>query len=200
MLDVAATWILRRTALRCLCSIDHIRHNSKTYRLASGGGAHSCAGTGFPGIVVPAAVHPGRHRAARQRAISMPRPWSEERKKRLAALTAAGRSPAQIATALGLPRETVIARLRLMDTWARNAAIVEAGFEKRAALRRTRARTAVAAMARAIARGTPRNQAIANAHAAGATWREIGEHLGITAQAARVAGAPRGRHARGARR
>jgi hypothetical protein len=118
----------------------------------------------------------------------MPRPWSEERKKRLAALSAAGRSPTQIAKALGLARDTVIARLALIDTWAKNRAIVERGFRKRAELRRVRAQRALAEMARAIAGGAPRNEAMAKAHAAGATWREIGEHFGITAQAARLAG------------
>jgi hypothetical protein len=42
-------------------------------------------------------------------------------------------------------------------------------------------------MVRAIADGMERNRAMLKAHAAGAVWREIGEHFGITAQAARIA-------------
>jgi len=34
----------------------------------------------------------------------------------------------------------------------------------------------------------PRNRAIAKAYDAGATWREIGQHFGITAEAASAAG------------
>ena len=42
----------------------------------------------------------------------MPRPWSQERKKRLSALKAAGRSNTEIAKALGLSREVVVERLQ----------------------------------------------------------------------------------------
>ena len=50
----------------------------------------------------------------------MPRPWSEQRKKRLSALQAAGRGADEIATALGLRREQVVARLKLIASWERN--------------------------------------------------------------------------------
>ena len=49
----------------------------------------------------------------------MPRPWSEQRKKRLSALQAAGRGADEIATALGLRREQVVARLKLIASWER---------------------------------------------------------------------------------
>jgi hypothetical protein len=114
-------------------------------------------------------------------------PWTEQRKKRLVSLRAAGRSPGEIAEALGLPRQAVVERLRLIDYWTRNRTIIVAGFAKRRQLQRALAQGAIRAMARAVARGMERNQAMLKAHAAGAVWREIGAHFGITAQAARIA-------------
>ena len=117
----------------------------------------------------------------------MPRPWSEQRKKRLSSMHAAGRRADEIATALGLRREQVVARLKLIASWERNRAIFAKALRKRAQTRRTRGRKAIAGMARAIATGVPRNRAIANAYEVGATWREIGAHFGITAEAASAA-------------
>ena len=117
----------------------------------------------------------------------MPRPWSEERKKRLAALQAAGRSPDEIAKALGLRREQVIARIELKASWERNRAIYDRAIEKRAQAQETRAKKAISNMKKAIARGKTRNQAMLDANLAGATWREIGEQFGITAVAAGIA-------------
>ena len=126
----------------------------------------------------------------------MPRPWSQERKKRLSALKAAGRSNTEIAEALGLSREVVVERLQNLKAWERNKAIIEEGFRKRAESRQARAQKAIADMAKAIARGASRNQAMLKAYEAGAVWREIGEHFGITAAAACHAGGlarPRGK-------
>ena len=117
----------------------------------------------------------------------MPRPWSEQRKKRLSSMHAAGRRPEEIATALGLRREQVVARLKLIASWERNRATFAKALRKRAQTRRARARKAIAGMTRAIATGMPRNRAIAKAYDAGATWREIGAHFGITAEAASAA-------------
>jgi hypothetical protein len=117
----------------------------------------------------------------------MPRPWSEERKKRLATLRAAGRRPDEIAKALGLRREQVVARLEAMAAWERNQARFDKAMEKRAQARDARARKAIAAMRKAMARGTPRADAMVVANHAGATWREIGEQFGISAAAANVA-------------
>jgi uncharacterized protein (DUF433 family) len=77
-------------------------------------------------------------------------------------LQAAGRRPDEIAAALGLRRDQVVARLKLMAAWERNR--------------------------ESFAKGMPRNRAIAKAYDAGATWREIGQHFGITAEAASAAG------------
>jgi len=118
----------------------------------------------------------------------MPRPWSEQRKRRLSALQAAGRRPDEIATALGLRRDQVVARLKLMAAWERNRENFAKAMEKRAQARRARGRKAVAGMKKAMAKGMPRNRAIAKAYDAGATWREIGQHFGITAEAASAAG------------
>ncbi len=118
----------------------------------------------------------------------MPRPWSEQRKRRLSALQAAGRRPDEIAAALGLRRDQVVARLKLMAAWERNRENFAKAMRKRAQARRARGRKAVGGMKKAMAKGMPRNRAIAKAYDAGATWREIGQHFGITAEAASAAG------------
>jgi len=117
----------------------------------------------------------------------MPRPWSEQRKKRLSSMHAAGRRADEIAAALGLRREQVVARLKLIASWERNRATFAKALRKRAQARLARGRKAIAAMTRAIASSVPRNRAIAKAYEAGATWREIGAHFGISAEAASAA-------------
>jgi uncharacterized protein (DUF433 family) len=104
------------------------------------------------------------------------------------ALQAAGRRPEEIAQALGLRRDQVVARLKLMAAWERNRENFAKAMRKRAQARRARGRKAVGGMKKAMAKGMPRNRAIANAYDAGATWREIGQHFGITAEAASAAG------------
>jgi uncharacterized protein (DUF433 family) len=104
------------------------------------------------------------------------------------ALQAAGRPPDEIAQALGLRRDQVVARLKLMAAWERNRESFAKAMRKRAQARNTRGRKAVGGMKKAMAKGMPRNRAIANAYDAGATWREIGQHFGITAEAASAAG------------
>lgn len=118
----------------------------------------------------------------------MPRPWSEQRKRRLSALQAAGRRPDEIAAALGLRRDQVVARLKLIAAWERNRENFAKAMRKRAQARRARGRKAIVGMKKAMAKGMPRNRAIAKAYDAGATWREIGQHFRITAEAASAAG------------
>jgi hypothetical protein len=117
----------------------------------------------------------------------MPRPWSDDRKKRLTALQAAGRSADEIAKALGLRRDQVMARIELMASWERNRAMYDKALEKRAQAQDARAQKAIATMKKAIARGMARNEAMFEANLAGATWREIGEQFGISAVTAGVA-------------
>src|SRR5215470_6260676 len=117
----------------------------------------------------------------------MPRPWSEQRKKRLSSMHIAGRRADEIAATLGLRREQVVARLKLIASWERNRATFANALRKRAQARLARGRKAVAGMKRAIETGMARNRAIAQAYEAGATWREIGAHFGITAEAASAA-------------
>ena len=118
----------------------------------------------------------------------MPRPWSEERKKKFAALRAKGKGAAEIAAALGLSRAKVVERMQDLQAWKRNAALIEAGFKKRAQARAARAQRAIRAMARAIESGDERNAAMLKAYESGATWREIGEKLGISTAAANQGG------------
>jgi len=117
----------------------------------------------------------------------MPRPWSEERKKQFAALRRAGRRPDEIARVLGLRREQVDARLAAMGVWERNQALFDKAMSKRVQARDARARQAITAMKKAIARGRPRGEAMLAANRAGATWRAIGAQFGVSAQAAGVA-------------
>jgi len=118
----------------------------------------------------------------------MPRPWSEERKKKFTAMKAAGKSAGEIAAALGLPRAKVVERMQDLQTWKRNAALIAAAFKERAQARDARAQQAIRAMAKAIRGGTDRNAAMLKAYEAGATWREIGEKLGISTAAANQGG------------
>jgi uncharacterized protein (DUF433 family) len=103
-------------------------------------------------------------------------------------LQAAGRRPDEIAAALGLRRDQVVARLKLIAAWERNRENFAKAMRKRAQARRARGRNAIVGMKKAMAKGMPRNRAIAKAYDAGATWREIGQHFRITAEAASAAG------------
>jgi hypothetical protein len=137
--------------------------------------------------------------------MAMPRPWSEQRKKRLSSMQAAGRRPDEIAAALGLRRGQVVARLKLIASWERNRVTFAKALRKRAQARLARGRKAIADMKKAIATGMARNRAIAQAYDAGATWREIGAHFRLTPEAASAAGrryrqGPRPAKARKARR
>src|SRR5262249_58795953 len=101
---------------------------------------------------------------------------------------AGGRRAEAIAAVLGLRRDQVVARLKLMAAWERNRKNFAKAMRKRAQARRARGQKAVAGMKKAMSKGMPRNRAIAKAYDAGATWREIGQHFGITAEAASAAG------------
>ena len=109
--------------------------------------------------------------------MAMPRPWSEQRKKRLLSMQAAGRRTDEIAAALGLRREQVVARLKLIASWERNRVTFAKALRKRAQARLARGRKAIADMKKAIATGMARNRAIAEAYDAGAAWREVGAHF-----------------------
>ena len=119
--------------------------------------------------------------------------WTPARDQRLLEQQAAGRTAAEIAKALGTTRSAVIgrsSRLRgivyqsSIDSWTRANAKRLAEGRKRAALRRETRRQAIRDMARAVASGIAEGKAMTRAHQTGATWRQIGEHFGISAQAA----------------
>jgi hypothetical protein len=118
-------------------------------------------------------------------------PWTPSRDKRLKAYLADGLSAAAAAVKLGTTRNAVIGRsIRLrgivyqssIDSWKRANAKRRKGPRKPEKMRRK----ALRAMVRNLARGMVRNEAIAKA-AAGAYWREIGAHFGMTRQAAHLA-------------
>jgi len=122
---------------------------------------------------------------------TMPSPWTPSRDKRLLALQAKGRSAAEIAKTLGTTRNAVIGRsIRLrgivyqssIDSWKRANAKRKTGPRKPEKMRRK----AMREMAKALARGVPKEEAMSRA-SAGALWREIGEYFGMSRQAAQYA-------------
>jgi hypothetical protein len=129
----------------------------------------------------------------------MKSPGTASRDKRLLELQAAGRSAAEIARIMGMTRSAVIGRsIRLrgivyqssIDSWKRaNAKAMAArhargviGFKPPEVRRK-----AISDMIKALARGVPRAEAMYKAKQAGAFWKEIGDHFGITRQGAHLA-------------
>jgi hypothetical protein len=113
--------------------------------------------------------------------------WTAEKDRQLRRLEAAGLSAAQIADRIGTTRNAVIGRsVRLrglifpsqLRRHRREQAL------RAARLRRDKERTAVAlaAMRRAIARGTPRDVAIVSAVQAHVTYQAIADELGLSRQ------------------
>src|SRR5258708_15502451 len=103
-------------------------------------------------------------------------------------MQAAGRRPDEIAAALGLRREQVVARLKLIASWERNRVVFAKALRKRAPARLARGRKAIADMKKAIATRMARNRAIAQAYDAGATWRGVGARSPLTPASATAEG------------
>ena len=123
----------------------------------------------------------------------MKSPWTPSRDKRLKALQAKGRSAAEIAKTIGTTRNAVIGRsIRLrgivykssIASWKRANAKKSAAARVRAKLRVHLQHKVMRDMVRAIAGGMPAGKAMTQAFHAGAMWRQIGDHFGITPQAA----------------
>ena len=119
--------------------------------------------------------------------------WTPARDKRLQALEQDGLSAAQIAKKLGTSRNAVIGRSRRLrgivyqsdiDSWTRANARRSEEAHARMAVRAEKQKKVIADMARAIAGGTAKPTAMLRAFKAGAFWRQIGEHFGISQQAA----------------
>jgi hypothetical protein len=119
--------------------------------------------------------------------------WTPSRDQRLLALQAAGHSAAEIARMFGTTRSAVIARSQRLRgilypssiaSWKRANARALEERRKRAAIRRKAQRDAIREMAEWVAAGVPQGKAMLRAHQAGAFWRQIGEHFGISAQVA----------------
>jgi hypothetical protein len=109
--------------------------------------------------------------------------WTAERDRRLKELDADGLSPGRIAARLGATPSAVIRRLYLL----RGLPIPDPTLERlrmAATARRDekerRTQVALDAMRAAIARGVPRDIAIAQARKAGASSRAIGKVVGLT--------------------
>ena len=123
----------------------------------------------------------------------MKSPWTPARDKKLLAQQAAGRSASQIAKSLRTTRSAVIGRSKRLrgivyqsdiDSWNRANAKRTEEARIRTQLRREKQREAVRTMSKDLARGMPERKAMARAHIAGATWSQIGDHFGISQQAA----------------
>jgi GcrA cell cycle regulator len=123
----------------------------------------------------------------------MKSPWTPSRDKQLLALQAKGRSAAEIAKTMGTSRNAVIGRsIRLrgivyessIASWKRANAKKSAAAKERAKARTKLQRKVMQEMGRAIAGGMHPAKAMGRAFRAGAMWRQIGDHFGITPQAA----------------
>ena len=112
--------------------------------------------------------------------------WTPHRDKRLKELSADGLSIGKIATRLGATQSAVIRRLYHLRGLPQPDPMQErlrlaAAARREAKERRTQA--ALTAMRAAIARGVPRDIAIAQARKAGASARAIGDMVGLTFRA-----------------
>ena len=119
--------------------------------------------------------------------------WTAARDKKLETMQAAGKTAAEIAKALGTSRNAVIGRSRRLrgivyqsdiDSWTRANARRSEEAHARMAVRAEKQKKVIADMVKAIAAGTPKPSAMLRAFKAGAFWRQIGEHFGISQQAA----------------
>jgi hypothetical protein len=112
--------------------------------------------------------------------------WTAERDKRLKELLAAGVSAAKTAARLGTTPNAVIRRLHYLRGLPQPDPTHErlrlAGLARRREKER-RTQAALDAMRAAIARGVPRDIAIAQARKAGASSRAIGDMVGLTFRA-----------------
>jgi hypothetical protein len=113
--------------------------------------------------------------------------WTPERDKHLQKLEAAGLSATQIAARLGTTRNAVIgrsARLRhlVFPSQMQREKREKALAAERRQQKKRRIEAALAAMRRAIAKGTPRAIAIAAAVHAHATCQAVGNALGLSRQ------------------
>ena len=125
--------------------------------------------------------------------MAMESSWTPARDRRLQALEADGLSAAQIAKKLGTTRNAVIGRSRRLrgivyqsdiDSWTRANARRSQEAHARASLRMEKQKKVIAEMAKAIAGGMAKSNAMLRAFRAGAFWRQIGDHFGISQQAA----------------
>src|SRR4029453_7992495 len=118
--------------------------------------------------------------------------WTTSRDKRLQALEQEGLSAAQIARKLGTSRNAVIGRSRRLrgivyqsdiDSWTRANARRSEEAHARREVRAEKKKKVIADMAKATAAGMAKPTAMLRAFKAGAFWRQIGEHFGISQQA-----------------
>jgi hypothetical protein len=112
--------------------------------------------------------------------------WTAERDKRLKGLVATGLSVGKIARRLGTAQNAVIRRLYHLRGLpppdpTHERLRLAAAVRREEKERRTQA--ALAAMRAAMARGMPRDLAIAQARKAGASARAIGDVVGLTFRA-----------------
>jgi len=113
--------------------------------------------------------------------------WTTEKDRQLQKLEAAGHSAAQIADRLGATRNAVIGRsVRLRQlvfpSQIRRQRAQRAVRAARLHEHKERMSTALGAMRRLMAKGTPRDTAIVAAVKARATYQAIADELGLTRQ------------------
>jgi hypothetical protein len=133
--------------------------------------------------------------------------WTPARDKRIKAMEAAGKSAREIAKSLGggISRNAVIGRSRRLRgivyesdilSWNRANERRAQEARARAKLRTEKERKAMRELVKALAAGVAPGKAMGRAFKAGARWRQIGNHFGMSPQAAYEAA----KRARGPRR
>ena len=119
--------------------------------------------------------------------------WRPAKNKRLLQEWGKGRSAATIGKAIGISRNAVLGRLlRLRRAGQKTGATgyARADAARAAAVKKLahKQREIIRAMRKAIASGMTRGQAMTRAARAGASWVQIGDHFGISAQNAYATG------------
>jgi hypothetical protein len=115
--------------------------------------------------------------------------WTPERDRRLEAYEAEGLSGAVIAERLGTTRNAVLGRSQRLrgltltyQRYLKKKREWRAAGEPQRREKQRRERAAMERMGKEIAKGVPRNFAIVSARKRGATYRAIGEEIGMTRQ------------------
>jgi hypothetical protein len=118
--------------------------------------------------------------------------WTPERDRRLQAYEAAGMPASAIAERLGTTRDAVLGRSQRLrgltvtyKAYVQKQRVVRAAADARRREKQRQARAAVARLRAEIAKGIPRDVAIASAVDRGATYQAIVDEVGVSGERVR---------------